>query len=97
MTVTIPHDLPKPEAETRVKGLISNVKDQFGDKVQGIQEDWQGDTGRFKFSMSGHSVSGTIKLLEKAVEVNIDLPFIATFFKGKIQSVIEQEGARLLS
>ncbi len=97
MTVNIPHQLPRAEAENRVKGLISNVKDQFGDRVQDIEEEWQGDTGRFKFSMSGHKVAGTIKLLASSVEVDIDLPFIAQLFKGKIKSVIEAEGARLLN
>ena len=97
MTVNIPHELSRTEAESRVKNLISNVKSQFGDRVQNIEEEWHGDTGRFKFSMSGHPVSGTIKLLQTAVQVDLVLPFIATLFKGKIKSVIEEEGAKILT
>ena len=97
MTVNIPHELSRTEAESRVKNLISNVKSQFGDRVQNIEEEWHGDTGRFKFYMSGHPVSGTIKLLQTAVQVDLVLPFIATLFKGKIKSVIEEEGAKILT
>ncbi len=97
MTVDIPHQLTRAEAETRVRKLLDNVKTQFGDKVQNLEEDWKEDTGTFKFSMSGHPVSGTIRLYETSVQVGIVLPFIATLFKGKIKSVIEEEGAKILS
>ncbi len=96
MTVTIPHQLTKAEAETRVHKLLDNVKSQFGSMVQNLEETWDGNTGRFKFTMSGHAVSGTIGLLETAVQIDIVLPFIANFFKGKIKSVIEEEGAKIL-
>jgi len=97
MTVTIPHQLTATEAEKRVKELVNSVKARFGDTVKDIEETWTGDTGAFKFSMSGQPVSGNIRLLPGNVEVDIVLPFLATFFKGKIQSVIEAEGAKLLA
>ena len=97
MTVTIPHNLPKEEAESRVQKILGNVKSQFGNMVTDLQEDWQGNKGNFKFSMSGHAVSGSILLLDSSVQVDIVLPFIANLFKGKIQSVIEEQGAKILS
>ena len=97
MTVNIPHDLPKDEAERRVKGLLSNVKSQFGSMVNGLEETWNGNVGKFKFAMSGHPVSGTIQLLEKSVQVDLALPFIANLFKGKIRSTIEEQGTKMLS
>ena len=97
MTVTIPHQLSQAEAETRVKQLLEKVKAQFGDKIDNLQEKWDGDTGHFKLSMSGQEASGTLKLLPAVVQVDIVLPFLATFFKGKIKSVIETEGAKILS
>ena len=97
MTVNIPHALPKQEAEHRVKNLLTSVKTQFGSMVTNVEEDWKGTVGTFKFSMSGHPVSGTIELLDKSVQVDINLPFIANLFKGKIKSTIEDQGTKLLS
>ena len=97
MTVTIPHQLPPAEAEARVKNLLEKVKAQFGDKIDNLEETWEGNTGNFKLSMSGQAASGTIRLLPAAVQVDIVLPFLATFFKGKIKSVIETEGAKILA
>ena len=97
MTVNIPHELPKEEAERRVHQLLGNVKSQFGNMVTDLQEDWKGNVGSFKFSMSGHPVSGTIQLFDKSVQVDLVLPFIANLFKGKIKSVIEDQGTKILS
>ena len=97
MTVSIPHTLPKEEAESRVRKILDNVKSQFGNMIVGLEEDWKGNTGTFKFSMSGHQVSGTIQLFDKSVQVDLVLPFIANLFKGKIRSVIEEQGAKILA
>lgn len=97
MTVDVPHSLPKAEAEKRVKALLENVKSQFGNMIQDLHEDWQGDTNTFNFKMSGYNVSGTLQLHEKSLSVNLNLPLIATMFKGKIKAVIEEQGAKIFS
>lgn len=97
MTVNIPHNLPRPEAEERIKKLLDNVKTKFGSMIQNLEEEWHGDTGDFKFKMSGQPVSGSLHLNDASITVNLVLPLIASMFKGKIQSVIEEEGAKILA
>ena len=47
MSMTIPHTLGQDEARSRVEGMISTMKDQYGDRVSDLHEEWTGDTGRF--------------------------------------------------
>src|SRR5690606_28720635 len=44
MKMTIPHTLGQDEARQRVQGMISNMKEQYGDKVSDLEEEWSGDT-----------------------------------------------------
>ncbi|MEP7111310.1 MAG: polyhydroxyalkanoic acid system family protein [Ferruginibacter sp.] len=97
MTVSIPHQLTKADVRTRIRKLLDSVKSRIGDKVQNLEEDWKEDLGTFKFSLSGQPVSGTIRIFETSVQADIELPLIATLFKGKIKSLIEEEGAKILS
>ena len=47
MSMTIPNSLGQDEARSRVQGMISNMKDQYGDRVSDLREEWNGDTGSF--------------------------------------------------
>ena len=53
MKMTIPHTLGQDEARQRVQGMISNMKEQYGDKVSDLEEEWSGDTGRFSLKAMG--------------------------------------------
>ena len=95
--MTITHHLSQDEALKRIKGLLGDVKTQFADKISDLRERWNGNAGGFSFSAKGLSVSGTLTVKPSEVELFGDLPFAATFFRGKIESTIRERAGRLLA
>lgn len=93
----IPHQLTKEEVLRRVQGLLGEMKNDFADRISNLCEEWNGDTGTFSFSVMGFSVSGTLIVTSSEVEISGKLPFAATFFKNKIESIIEERAKTLLA
>ena len=97
LNMVVSHRLTQDEAVTRVKTLLGEVKNQFADKISDLREEWNGNTGKFSFSAMGFSVSGTLIVKSAEVELSGNLPFVALFFKGKIESTIRERAETLLA
>ncbi len=97
LNMTINHHLPQVEALERVKGLLGDVKAEYADKISNLEEDWEKNQGVFSFDAMGFSVSGTLTVSEKTVEINGKLPFAAALFKGNIESTIRERADKLLA
>lgn len=97
LNMTIPHQLPADEAQKRIRELLGGVKSQFAEKISDLKEEWREDGGTFSFKAMGFAVSGTITLKPSEVELKGDLPFAATFFKGKIETTIRERAKTLLA
>lgn len=96
LNLNIPHELPKAEALDRIKKLLSNLKEEQKGTISNVKEQWQGDGGNFSFSAKGFDLAGDIKVNDSNVEINSDLPFAVSFFKGMISSVITEKAQALL-
>ena len=96
INMTIVHKLSQDEALIRIKGLLGEVKTEFGDKVSNLKEDWNGYTGTFNFSAMGFKVSGVLTVHESRVDLAGNLPFAALPFKGKIETTIRERAEKLL-
>ena len=97
MKMTIPHTLGQDEARQRVQGMISNMKEQYGDKVSDLEEEWSGDTGRFSLKAMGMNLKGTLEITDNSLEVDGDLPWAAKPFQGTIEATIRERAERLLA
>lgn len=97
LNINIPHHLPKEEALSRIKGLLQQVKEEQANIVSNVKESWQGDKGAFSFSAMGFDLSGLIDVKDNGIEINADLPFVVSLFKGKIKEVITEKATQLLS
>jgi len=86
--VAVPHSLNPEEAVSRIKNLVRDVKAQFADKVTDVTEEWTGTNGE---------VSGTVQVLPSEVQIQSSLPFAATPFKGRIETVIQEKAKQLLA
>lgn len=96
LNISVPHKLSREEAAERIKGLLSQMKSEYGDNIKDLNEDWRGDSCRFSFSVMGSSITGTLDILSDEVHINGDLPFAASFFKGKIEETIREKASDLL-
>ena len=97
LDVSIPHELPKEEALTRIKSLLADLQEEQKDKIRGVKEDWNGNIGNFSFNAKGFDVSGRITVADDHVNVQGDLPFMLSFFKDTIGNVIRDKAGTLLA
>ena len=97
LDIEIPHNLPPEEALTRIQGLLQKLQRDQKDIIKDVSEKWNGNEGDFSFSAKGFDLSGNIKVEEKLVTINGQLPFALSFFKGMISQVIKDKAGELLA
>ena len=97
LEMNIPHQLPREEALSRIKNLLSETKKDHGDKIADLTEEWNGNTGVFSFRAKGFDISGTLTVTDSAVELRGKIPFAVSLFKGKITSAINEKASELLA
>jgi hypothetical protein len=95
--IAVPHQLGTDEAKKRITQLISETKAQFGSHVSDLKESWNGDRGDFSFSARGFSVSGNLQVEPTNARMDINLPFAALPFKGRIEKEISARAKELLT
>ena len=97
LEMSIPHQLSREEAKRRIQDLLPKMKADYGEQIRDLKEEWEGDTGKFSFTVMGFAVSGTLTVNDNSVDLDGNLPFAAAFFKGKIKSVIENKAQEILA
>lgn len=97
LKLAIPHNLQKEEALKRIRNLLNDLKKDHQDLIDSASEEWEGDTGKFGFSVKGFDLSGRIKVEADRVEIEAKLPFAVSLFKGKISQVITDKATELLA
>jgi len=95
--VTVHHKLTEHEAMSRIKNLVTNLKQEHGNKVSNIEEEWHARSGKFSFTFHGFALSGTMNLHPGTVEIHGKLPLAVALFRGKIKEVIKAKAGELLS
>jgi Putative polyhydroxyalkanoic acid system protein (PHA_gran_rgn) len=94
---SVPHQLSVEEASRRLKNAISDLKVQFGDRIQNLKENWSDNEGHYSFEAMGFRVAGGMVVRESSVDFYGNVPFAALPFKGKIESAAKQHITTLLS
>jgi len=94
--ISIPHQLSQEEALSRIKSQLAQIKAQYSDKLGSPHEEWNGNVGSFSGSSPVGPVSVILTVTPSEVLIAGELPAVAAFFKGKIESGIRQELDALL-
>ena len=97
LTLNIPHSQTQEEALNRIKQLFSRLQEEQKGTVTNVQEIWNGPNGEFSFSAKGFNIAGTIQVKPNEVQLDSDLPFAVSLFKGQIASMITQRANDLLA
>jgi hypothetical protein len=97
MSITVPHRLSQDEAQNRIQSLLGDLKEQHGDQISDLKEEWRGNRCAFSFKAMGFSTSGTLIVTPSKAELSGSLPFAALPFKGRIESEIRQRAEQLLA
>jgi hypothetical protein len=96
-TVTVQHELGKDEALNRIKGILGQAKEQYGDKISDLQENWNDQGGTFTFRAMGFKIGGSLLVTDTDVQITGDFPFAALPFKGTIETTLRERAERLLA
>src|SRR5580658_5340364 len=95
--LSVPHALAQEEAKLRLVNLIAESRAQFGAHVSDVSEAWNGCVDSFSFRALGFSVSGKLDVQASQLLIDIDLPFAALPFKGRVESEILSRARQLLA
>src|SRR3989344_8450834 len=96
--ITVAHDLPQEEAIRLAQGILGGVEKKHGKKISILHEEWRGNAGKFRFSVAGLPVSGTITVSGTVVKiVSRRLLFGLLPSKGKITEYIFAEAMQIFT
>ena len=94
--LSVPHRLNADDARTRVQGAIADLKRQHAARFAQVDEAWSGNRMDFRLSVMGQSVTGRVDVVDQAVNLEIDLPWILAMLADKIRGTVQREGTKLL-
>lgn len=95
--VSVPHELGQEEAVERIKGLVAELKKEYGDQVGRVEETWSGNRCEFRLKIKRINLSGTIEVGDASAEIRGALPFGARLFEGQAKQLIAKRARELLS
>lgn len=83
------HSLEQEEARARLRALIRGFEEKYRFKADWVEPD--------RAKVSGQGVKGTLSLVPGKVTFDLDLTFLLSPLKARIESGIASEVARALS
>jgi hypothetical protein len=89
--MTIGHNLTQDEAVKRITSGLEDIKRQFADKIDELQEKWNGNTCEFSVTAMGFTATGTMNVKDSEIEIAANLPFAAFIFKNQIESAVREK------
>ena len=94
VNVRIEHSLEVEKVKETLTSVLSNLISSFEGKDVNI--DWQKDRVDFDFKSLGFSIQGDSVVDEDAVTTNVNLPFAAMMFKGRVEKAIKKHVGKAL-
>lgn len=97
ITVNIPHELGAAEAKRRIERGFGELGGSLpGGGFAQLKQSWSGDRMSFSAQVMGQSISGTIDVLDRAVNLQLVLPPFLAMIAGKIKGRLQKQGTLLL-
>jgi hypothetical protein len=96
LIVSIPHRLGQQEAKRRLDSGIDRLRPELGAFVSGLDYGWEEDTLDFTASAMWQTITGRITVLDDALRIEIDLPWIMNLLGDTIAKQVRDRGAALL-
>ena len=96
LIVSIPHRLGRVEARRRLDSGIGRLQPELNALLSGLDYHWEEDTLNFVASAMWHRITGRIEVLDEAVRVEIDLPWVMQLLRDTITKRGRGRGVALL-
>jgi putative polyhydroxyalkanoate system protein len=87
LNVTKQHSVPLDEAKTRIKALVEDFRNEYSSVVKSVT--WSPD-GTSAVA-DGKGFDGAFKVDASHVRVDVDLSFVLTPIKGKVEATLKRK------
>jgi len=96
MKHSVPHDLGQERAKKVTEQALSTYAQKFA--KYSPKTTWVSPSrAQISFSVKGMNLSGSVEVRDKAIDLDLDVPFLLKPFQGQAISVIEGEIREWLS
>jgi hypothetical protein len=95
--VSVPHSLSQEDAQSRVRGLLQDLKHVYATQISDVDERWSGGTCNFSLKMFVFKIQGSIAVEPKEVVVRGKMPVGTGKYEDKVKSLIESRAKALLA
>ena len=96
LSISIPHELGVAEARQRIEAGFDRLERQISGGLAQVEKHWEGDQMHFVARGVGQTVSGRLQVLERAIDMEIELPAFLAMIADKIRGRVQKEGRLLL-
>jgi Putative polyhydroxyalkanoic acid system protein (PHA_gran_rgn) len=96
LIVSIPHRLGRQEAKRRLDSGISRLRPELAGLVSTLDYSWDRDRLNFSASAMWQTITGAIEVLDDAIRIEIDLPWMMGLLADTIAKQVRGHGVRML-
>ena len=96
IVVTIPHNLSRQEATSRVRGGLDQILRLVAGRVQVVQSEWVSDSANLSLRAFGQEFAATIAVDDEQVTIKGTVPLILSAFAEPARKFVKQRGVLLL-
>ena len=90
MKHAVPHDLGQDKATQVARAAFASYERKFAEYKP--RSNWVNDRrAAISFTVKGMTLTGSMEVNERSIDMDLEVPFIFRIFKGKAMSLIESE------
>jgi len=90
MKHSVPHDLGQERAKKVAESALATYAEKYANYNPRVK--WTTpNTAQISFKVKGMELAGALEVLDKSIDMDIDVPFLLRPFKSQALSVIEGE------
>jgi len=93
INLEIPHQYSAEDSREKLARFTESLPT---DQVSDLEQSWNENTLSFGFKTFGIKIGGDLTAADQKLLVDIDVPFSAMMFKGKIESEMKKQLERLM-
>ena len=92
-SIAVDHQLGKDEALSRIKGMLAQVKENYGSQVSDLKENWTDHGGGLSFKAMGFTISGGLSRHAPKGGIDARFPWAGKPLQGTVEAKIRPRAA----
>jgi hypothetical protein len=96
LVVSIPHRLGRQEAKRRLDSGISRLRPELAGLISTLDYSWDQDRLNFSAMAMWQTITGAIEVLDDAVRIEIQLPWIMSLLADTVAKQVRGRGIAML-